>query len=373
MRREPEARWIVLQQLSLNLPLPGWRSSGRAFDFGALLRKESELTALMSRQDFWDDRKAALSVIHELRDIQAWTEPAKRISRQIDDLRAAVELLSQESDPELEADTAARLASLSKDIDHFEFQCMLSGKDDRSDAILTIRPGAGGIDSQDWAEMLLRMYLYWAERQGFETEVLNHQPGEEAGIREGVLSVRGPYAYGYLRAENGIHRLVRRSPFDQNHRRHTSFASVFALPDLDESIEVEMREEDLRIDTFRASGAGGQHVNKTSSAVRITHLPTGIVVSCQDERSQHRNREVAMRILRARLYDLEESRKKAEKEELESAKKDVSWGNQIRSYVLQPYQMVKDHRTGVETSDVEAVLAGGIQNFMEEYLKSGKR
>jgi peptide chain release factor 2 len=297
----------------------------------------------------------------------------RKLTRSLEEIQAAVDLLRQEDDEELTADTMRHLDSLETELGHFEFRCMLSGKDDRSDAILTIRPGAGGIDSQDWAEMLMKMYVYWAERQEFKAEILNSQPGEEAGIREGVISIKGPYAFGYLRAESGIHRLVRRSPFDQNHRRHTSFASVFALPDLDDSIEVDIRDEDLRIDVFRASGAGGQHVNKTSSAVRITHNPSGIVVTCQDERSQHRNKEVAMRILRARLYELEESKKKAEKEELESAKKDVSFGNQIRSYVLQPYQMVKDHRTGMETSDVDAVLAGDIQGFIEECLRSGKQ
>ena len=335
--------------------------------------REKVLSERMAGSDFWDDRKAALAVIDELKGIHAWTEPLGKLERQVEDLRVAAELLEQEPDDDLAAETARRLDALEAEFDVLEFRSMLSGKDDRKDAILTIRSGAGGIDSQDWAGMLTDMYIRWAEKMDFEVEMLDSQPGEEAGIREAVISIKGPFAYGYLLAESGIHRLVRRSPFDQNHRRHTSFASVFALPEVDESIDIDIRDEDLRIDTFRSSGAGGQHVNKTSSAIRITHIPSGIVVSCQDERSQHRNREVAMRILRSRLYDLEEQKRKAEKDELESTKKDVSWGNQIRSYVLQPYQMVKDHRTGIETSDVEGFLAGDIQGFIEEYLRSGNR
>ena len=335
--------------------------------------REKVLSGRRAGSDFWDDRKAALAVIDELKGIQAWTEPLGKLERQVEDLRVAAELLEQEPDEDLAAETARRLDALEAEFDVLEFRSMLSGKDDRKDAILTIRSGAGGIDSQDWAGMLTDMYIRWAEKMDFEVEMLDSQPGEEAGIREAVISIKGPFAYGYLLAESGIHRLVRRSPFDQNHRRHTSFASVFALPEVDESIDIDIRDDDLRIDTFRSSGAGGQHVNKTSSAIRITHIPSGIVVSCQDERSQHRNREVAMRILRSRLYDLEEQKRKAEKDELESTKKDVSWGNQIRSYVLQPYQMVKDHRTGIETSDVEGFLAGDIQGFIEEYLRSGNR
>ncbi len=335
--------------------------------------REEEIGRTMADQGFWDDRKKALAVISELKEIQAWTAPVRALRRQLEDVEVALELLEQEPDEELAQDTVRRLEALEAECGVLVFRSMLSGKDDRKDAILTVRPGAGGIDSQDWAEMLMGMYVRWAEKMGFETEMLNLQPGEEAGIREAVISVKGPFAYGYLLAESGIHRLVRRSPFDQNHRRHTSFASVFALPEVDESIDIEVRDEDLRVDTYRSSGAGGQHVNKTSSAIRITHMPSGIVVTCQDERSQHRNREVAMRILRSRLYELEEEKRRAEKDELESTKKDVSWGNQIRSYVLQPYQMVKDHRTGMETSDVDGFLAGDIQAFIEEYLRTGDR
>jgi peptide chain release factor 2 len=292
-------------------------------------------------------------------------EVAKRLS----DGMAALELLEMEADPSIETDAEAVLLWLGKTLDNLEFRQMLSGPHDEIDTILTIRSGAGGIDSQDWAEMLLRMYVYWGEKQGFEVEVLSTVEGEEAGIREGIVSIRGGYAFGYLNAERGIHRLVRRSPFDQNHRRHTSFASVLPLPDLEDSVRVEIDEDDVRTDVFRASGAGGQHVNKTSSAIRLTHIPTGIAVSCQNERSQHRNRELAWRILRARLYEVEQEKLQKEREKLEGVKQDVSWGNQIRSYVLHPYQMVKDHRTGMETSDVEGFLAGDIQGFIEAFLK----
>ncbi|MBD3369640.1 peptide chain release factor 2 [Candidatus Fermentibacteria bacterium] len=342
-----------------------------AFDYDELRKKERSLSAEMANPDFWDDHSQAIRVVSRLKRIQLWTKPLEEQREGLEDLRTALELLSEESDEELMEDSSSELAKIEKQLDSLEFRQMLSGENDSEDAILQIRSGAGGIDSQDWAEMLLRMYTYWAEKQGFELEVMTHQEGDEAGIREAAVSVKGPYAYGYLRAESGIHRLVRKSPFDQNHRRHTSFASVFALPDLDDSIEVEIKSDDLRVDTFRASGAGGQHVNKTSSAVRITHEPTGIVVSCQNQRSQHRNREVAMRILRARLYELEQRKREDEKAKLEEDKKDVSWGNQIRSYVLHPYRMVKDHRTNLETSDVDAVLSGDLQEFIEAYLREG--
>jgi peptide chain release factor 2 len=325
----------------------------------------------MSQPSFWDDHSEAIRVVSRLKRIQFWTKPMEELGERLDDLRAALELLSEESDEELMRDSSSHLERIEKRLDSLEFRQMLSGENDSEDAILSVRSGAGGIDSQDWAEMLLRMYTYWAEKQGFEFEVMTHQEGDEAGIREAAASVKGPYAYGYLKAESGIHRLVRKSPFDQNHRRHTSFASVFALPDLDDSIEVEINGDDLRVDTFRASGAGGQHVNKTSSAVRITHEPSGIVVTCQNQRSQHRNREVAMRLLRARLYELEQRKREDERAKLEEDKKDVSWGNQIRSYVLHPYRMVKDHRTNLETSDVDGVLSGEIQDFIEAYLREG--
>ncbi len=247
---------------------------------------------------------------------------------------------------------------------------MLSGKDDARNAILAIHPGAGGTDSQDWAQMLFRMYRGWADRRGYETEALDVQPGEEAGIKSATVLIKGAYAFGYLRAEIGVHRLVRRSPFDAAHRRHTSFASVAAYPEVDESVEIDIRDSDIKLDFFRASGPGGQHVNKSSTAVRITHLPTGIVVSCQSERSQFRNRENATKVLRSRLYALHEEQERKKRKEAEGKKMEIAWGSQIRSYVIHPYQMVKDNRTGVETSDVDGVLDGNLDAFIEAYLKS---
>ncbi len=333
------------------------------------MSSESSLNTRMAAADFWEDRKSALETISKLRHIQNWTNPIGEVSRRLSDGLAALELLELESDSGMHSDAEKAAEWLSKALNSLEFRQMLSGPHDQCDAILTIRSGAGGVDSQDWAEMLFRMYVYWAEKQGFEVEILSTSDGEEGGIREGVAAIRGPYVFGYLNAERGIHRLVRRSPFDQNNRRHTSFASVLPLPDLEDSVSVEIDEEDVRTDVFRASGAGGQHVNKTSSAIRLTHIPTGIAVSCQNERSQHRNRELAWRVLRARLFELEEEKRRKEREKLEGVKQDVSWGNQIRSYVLHPYQMVKDHRTGMETSNVEGFLAGDIQDFVEAYLK----
>jgi peptide chain release factor 2 len=326
--------------------------------------------AKMALPGFWDDRQTALGVIEENKKVQTWTNPVRKLQAEIDEIGTVLELLEAGTDAQMEQESQESIDAILKRLDHLDFMRMLSGPHDMRDAILTIRSGAGGADSQDWTEMLMKMYIYWAEKQGFEVEVMDQsEGGVEGGLREAVLSIKGPWAFGYLSAEGGIHRLVRKSPFDQNHRRHTSFASVFPLPDIDDSIQVEVNEEDVRVDTFRSSGAGGQHVNKTSSAVRLTHIPTGIAVTCQNQRSQHRNREVAWRVLRARLYELEERKQQAERAELEKTKKDVSWGNQIRSYVLQPYQMVKDHRTGMETSDVEGFLTGNIQDFIEAYLR----
>ena len=326
----------------------------------------------MASAGFWDNRNTALEVIAEMKKVQNWTGSLIALTEKIGDLTAALELLELEDDRGIRTDAEIRLQKVLANLDQLEFRQMLSGEHDSSDCILTVRSGAGGVDSHDWTEMLMKMYILWAEKQDYQVDVLDTSPGDGVGMREAVLAVRGPYAYGYLSAEKGIHRLVRKSPFDQNHRRHTSFASVFPLPDLDDSIEVEIDPEDVRTDVFRASGAGGQHINKTSSAVRLTHMPTGIAVSCQNERSQHRNRELAWKVLRARLYELEEEKRRKEREKLEGTKSDVSWGHQIRSYVLQPYQMVKDHRTESETSDVEGFLAGNIQEFIEDYLRKSK-
>ena len=274
---------------------------------------------------------------------------------------------------EVAVDLKQAVDALHSALDERELEIMLTGEHDAGDAILTVHPGAGGTESQDWAEMLYRMYLRWAEGHGFRVEALDYQKGDEAGIKSATLMVRGRNAYGFLRAESGVHRLVRISPFDSSGRRHTSFASVYAYPDLDDRIEVAVEEKDLRVDTYRSSGAGGQHVNVTDSAVRITHLPTGIVVSCQNERSQHRNRDMAMKILRARLYDLERRKRDEKRAVEEGAKKDIDFGSQIRSYVLQPYTLVKDHRTGFERGDVQNVLNGDIDSFVKTYLLSRSR
>lgn len=261
-----------------------------------------------------------------------------------------------------------QLVIVEKNLKNLEFKRMLGGKDDPKNAILSIHPGAGGTESQDWAEMLMRMYMRFAERRGFKTDIMDFQNGEEAGIKSVTIEIQGEFAYGYLKAEAGVHRLVRISPFDANSRRHTSFASVFVLPEIDDSIDVDINPADLRIDTYRASGAGGQHVNKTDSAIRITHLPTGIVVQCQNERSQYKNKANAMKILASRLYQkkLEEQREK--RKEYENAKTDIAWGNQIRSYVFHPYNMVKDHRTNIETSNIQNVMDGDLDIFIQEYL-----
>lgn len=315
-----------------------------------------------------------MKTIVENKQVQAWLDPVREVENKLDNVNIAIELLEGGLDDELLNESASSLTAIESKLDRLEFIQMLSGQHDRNDAILTIRSGAGGQDSQDWAEMLMKMYIHWAEKQEFDIEVLSiSEGGTEGGIREATLTVKGLWAYGYLRAEGGIHRLVRKSPFDQNHRRHTSFASVFPLPDIEDEIEIDLRDDDIRIDTYRASGAGGQHVNKTDSAVRMTHIPTGIAVTCQNQRSQFRNREVARRILRAKLYELEEEKRREEKAKLEKTKKDVSWGNQIRSYVMHPYRMVKDHRTGIETSDIDGFLSGEIQEFIEEYLRKSSQ
>ena len=288
----------------------------------------------------------------------------------MDEARLFLSMAEEEGSDNSEAarETEAALNKARGEIERQELQVMLGGEYDRLGAIVSIHPGAGGLEAQDWAEMLLRLYLRWAERRGYKTDLADLQPGDGGGIKSATFTVEGDYAYGYIKAEAGIHRLVRISPFDANARRHTSFASVFVFPAIDDKVEVTINPADLRVDTFRASGAGGQHVNKTDSAVRMTHLPTGIVVSCQNERSQHKNRAMAMKILRARLFELEERKKREQFEQFSKEKKDITWGSQIRSYVLQPYRMVKDHRTGVEIGNTDAVLDGAIDPFIEAYL-----
>ena len=323
----------------------------------------------MARPDFWDDPERAREVINQSNRLKEWTEPWTALAARIEELEEIVGLLEEEADDDLRKELVEELERVERDLSRLELRNMLRAPDSHRDALLTIHPGAGGTESQDWAEMLVRMYTRWAEARGFEVEVLDLLPGEEAGIKSATLEMRGRDAYGYLSAERGVHRLVRISPFDSQGRRHTSFASVFVYPVVEDDIEVEVNEDDLRIDTYRASGAGGQHVNKTDSAVRITHIPTGTVVSCQQERSQHKNKSKAMKMLRAALYQMELERRAAERQELESTKTEISWGNQIRSYVLQPYTMVKDHRTGVEIGNVEAVLDGRLDEFIEAFLQ----
>ncbi len=323
----------------------------------------------MASPQFWEDPEEARKILLEAKQIRSWLDPISSLQQRAATLRELGQLLREEPDEELQAEWEREMRSLAQELRRMELRVMLQGEDDHRNAILTIHPGAGGLESQDWAAMLLRMYTRWAERKGFETELLDLLDGEEAGIKSATVAIRGDHVYGYLKAEKGVHRLVRISPFDAQGRRHTSFASVFVYPEVDEDIEIEIDEKDLRIDTFRSSGAGGQHVNKTDSAVRITHLPTGIVVSCQQERSQHKNKATAMKMLRAALYERALREKEAEKAALEATKTDIAWGNQIRSYVLAPYTMVSDHRTELKISDAYAVLDGELDEFIEAYLK----
>jgi peptide chain release factor 2 len=322
----------------------------------------------MAEPGFWDDREAAQKVIDQVKSARALIDPWVAVDEQLVNLEAIEELLSEELDQALEEELRSGVEALEGETTRLELTSLLSEREDRMGAILTIHPGAGGTESQDWAEMLFRMYSRWIERSDYTGKVLDYQPGEEAGLKDGVLEVTGPYAFGYLKAESGVHRLVRISPYDAQSRRHTSFASVFVTPAVDQDVVVEVDEGDLRIDTYRASGAGGQHVNKTDSAVRITHIPSGIVVQSQAERSQHRNREMAMKILRSRLYQLELEKQREREAKLASKKKKIEWGSQIRSYVMQPYTMVKDHRTDVETSDVQGVLDGDLDIFIDGFL-----
>ncbi len=297
-----------------------------------------------------------------------WTS----LDNKLTDIQKLNELASNENDDSLLQDISDEVATIETLVEELEFRRMMNKEDDRRNAILTIHPGAGGTESQDWAQMLMRMYLRWMERRGFQSSILDFQAGEEAGIKSVTIETLGEYAYGYLKAEIGVHRLVRISPFDSNSRRHTSFASIFVYPEIDNEIEITINPSELKVDTYRASGAGGQHVNKTSSAVRITHLPTGIVVQCQTERSQHMNRANAMKILTSRLYQMRMEEEMEKMNEIEKNKKDIAWGHQIRSYTFHPYNLVKDHRTNVETSNTQAVMDGEIDAFIQQYLISTK-
>jgi len=319
----------------------------------------------MEAPGFWDDRTGAAPLLQKRRGLERRLGTLNRLREDADELATWKELLAEEEGDE---EVEEFLERLEVELHQLELQLKLSGPDDDKCALVAVHPGAGGTESQDWAEMLLRMYLRWAEQNDFDIELLDRLEGEEAGIKSATFAVRGDYAYGYLHGESGVHRLVRISPFDAASRRHTSFASVFVYPEVDDDVEIELNDGDLRVDTYRASGAGGQHVNKTESAVRITHLPSGIAVACQNERSQHKNRATAMKILRSRLYDLEISKREEEAAIQEGKKKEIAWGSQIRSYVLHPYRMVKDHRTNVEVGDADRVLDGGVDPFIESWL-----
>jgi len=324
----------------------------------------------MARPGFWDDQETAKKVIADLKSVKALVEPARELDSKLADAEAMFELATEADDEESMEEAAVMVSDLSESLERFRVQATLSAPEDASDAFLAIHAGAGGTESCDWADMLLRLYLRWAERSGCEAEMLDRNPGEEAGIKSVTIAVRGPFAYGRLKSEIGVHRLVRISPFDSAKRRHTSFASVDVIPELDtEDGEIDINENDLKIDTYRAGGAGGQHVNKVDSAVRITHVPTGVVVQCQNERSQHQNKRQAMNLLKAKLLNLKRLEREKELAQAYDAKGEIAWGNQIRSYVLQPYQMIKDHRTNFERGDVERVLDGDIDDFIEAYLK----
>jgi len=325
----------------------------------------------MEGADFWKDQSRAQKVLQRRKRVESDLGLLKRLGSQEDDTRVLVEWLDGGED--VSEDLGKALDALEETLEAAEFQKMLGGPHDRANAILTINSGAGGTDSQDWAEMLLRMYLKWADRRGFKSDITEVQPGDEAGLKSVTVIIQGEYAYGHLATEVGVHRLVRISPFDSNARRQTSFASVFVLPEIDDTIEIEVQEKDLRVDTYRSSGAGGQHVNVTDSAVRITHLPTGTVASCQNERSQIRNREVAMKILKARLYEIEMAKRRVELDAVEASKKDIAFGSQIRSYVIHPYRMVKDHRTKKETGNVDRVLDGDLDDFIKATLMAQAR
>ena len=323
----------------------------------------------MSGADFWNRQESAQLVLQEVKSLKGWIEPYDKLVARVTSAVELDELLRESPDEEMNAELDRELETLETDLDTFELRTLLRGEDDFRDAQVEISAGAGGTEAQDWAEMLMRMYTRWAEKKGFEVEVLDESQGEEAGIKGAVLEIRGHYAYGFLRPETGVHRLVRISPFDSAARRHTSFASVFVYPVVNEEINIEIRDEDLRIDVYRASGAGGQHVNKTSSAVRITHIPTNTVVASQAQRSQFKNKATAMQMLKNKLYQAEIQRREEEKAKVDANKKDVSFGSQIRNYVFQPYTMVNDLRTELKIPDVQKVMDGGIDPFIEAYLK----
>ena len=344
---------------------PRWET---VFDLDSKENRLKELEAQLAKDGLWDNPDAAATILKERTHITGLLDLFKALLTEVEDNELLLSMALEEADDQTVGEVETQLKDLEKRIHAFSLDMTLDGEEDPNNAIVSINAGAGGTDAQDWAEMMFRMYLRWAEQRGFQTEIIDLQPGDEAGIKSCVFTVKGTYANGYLKNEIGIHRLVRISPFNASGKRQTSFASVFVYPEIDKEIVVEIDEKDLRIDTFRASGAGGQHVNKTSSAVRITHLPTGIVVQCQQEKSQHRNKDLAMKVLRARIYQREKDKQDEKLQQLHDTKDEIAWGNQIRSYVMHPYQMVKDHRLDLEVGNIHSVLDGNLDAFIEGAL-----
>jgi peptide chain release factor 2 len=335
-------------------------------------RRLEEIELTIAKKGFWDNPDETKGILKERSLISGRIEKFAGLEKEIEDSEVLLELAREESDEESVKEVAGQVKDLEKKLGKLSMELVLNGREDPNNAIVSINAGAGGTEAQDWAEKLFRMYLRYVERKGFESEIIDYQPGDEAGIKSTTFTVKGDYAYGYLKTETGVHRLVRISPYNASGKRHTSFASVFVYPELDNEIVVDIDENDIRTDVFRASGAGGQHVNKTSSAVRLTHLPTGIVVQCQQEKSQHRNRELAMKVLMARLYQREKRMQEEKMQEIHDGKEDIAWGSQIRSYVLHPYQMIKDHRFDLDIGNAQAVLDGWIDPFIEGALLMGK-
>ncbi|WP_157182479.1 peptide chain release factor 2 [Bacillus sp. m3-13] len=341
-----------------------------SLDLEAKERRIAELDNEMSNPEFWNNQSSAQVVINEANALKEPVGQFHELSENYENLQLTYELVKEEPDAELQAELGSEVKTVAEDFNKFELQLLLSGEHDKNNAILELHPGAGGTESQDWGSLLLRMYTRWAERKGFKVETLDYLPGDEAGIKSVTLLIKGHNAYGYLKAEKGVHRLVRISPFDSSGRRHTSFVSCEVMPEFDDNIEIDIRTEDLKIDTYRASGAGGQHINTTDSAVRITHLPTNVVVTCQTERSQIKNRERAMKMLQAKLYQKKLDEQQAELDEIRGEQKEIGWGSQIRSYVFHPYSMVKDHRTNTEVGNTQAVMDGDLDPFIDAYLRS---
>jgi peptide chain release factor 2 len=348
--------------------LSALKTSGVIFDIAGKLARLTELEKILLKPDFWEKPEESKHVLKERADLNDIIQTWRQLSAELEECDLLLNMSVEEKDEEALAEVLEQVKELRASLRNLELRELLSEENDQRNAILSVNAGAGGTEAQDWAEILLRMYLRWCESKNFKVQMVDLQGGDEAGIKSTTLTVAGPNAYGLLKAESGIHRLVRISPFDASGRRHTSFAAVLVFPEVDDRIEVDIKQSDLRIDTYRASGAGGQHVNKTSSAVRITHMPTGIVVQCQNEKSQHRNRDIAMKILRARLYERERRVQQEKLQEIHDNLDDIAWGNQIRSYVMQPYRLVKDHRTGCEKGNVDGVLDGDLDEFIEAYL-----